>query len=293
MEFKLSLKKTLICLTLAFGMAAASVWQWNRHIQKQELIKTLQTTLKSEVVDLAQLIQSDLQTAPDWRQHIWRRIRVSGTYDFSHEVIVRRNRGSNDQAGFHVVTPLKIASSENYILVDRGFIPLGRQEREYRKRYQSPHHADIYGIIKESSVAKFLGPKDPDAALDRPWIDLWIRINTSALQRQLPYPILPIYIEVMEDPNDPFLVNKIVKEGSAGRNDVLALTGQKQVQNFGLDSPDLAYPIAHFDTTPPPDIHLGYVYEWAFMALLTIGIGVIAQFKRPTGANRSQSLDNP
>ena len=84
----------------------------------------------------------------------------------------------------------------------------------------------------------------------------------------------------MEDPNDPLLASKIVREGAAGRNDVLMLTGQKEVQNFGMDSPDAQYPIPTYDITPPPDIHLGYVYEWAFMAFLTVGIGVIMQFKR-------------
>jgi cytochrome oxidase assembly protein ShyY1 len=288
MRFNFSLKTTMVCSVLALCMLRASWWQWERHLEKQDLIKTLQATLKREVAELLPLAQS----APNWDREIWRRVRVSGTYDFAHEVIVRRNRGTNDQAGFHVVTPLKIDADGNatpiYILVDRGFIPLGRQDREYRKRYQTPEHATLYGLVKASSAPKFLAPSDPELTLDTPWVDLWIRINIAALQKQLPYRVLPVYIEVMEDPDDPFLADKIVKEGQAGRNDVLALTGQKQVQNFGLESPDLAYPIAHFDTTPPPDIHLGYVYEWAFMALLTTGIGVIAQFKRSSvGAQRS------
>lgn len=257
-------------------MARASLWQWDRHIQKQELIATLKATLHRDVTDLDLLASSN----PNWESETWRRVRVAGTYDFTREVIVRRNRGSNDHAGFHVITPLKIDSSDRYVLVDRGFIPLGRQEREYRTRYQTSERAQLYGIVKGSSAPKFLAPKDPVPTPNSPWVDLWIRVNIEAMQKQLPYQVLPVYIEVMENPDDPLLAEKIVKEGSAGRNDVLALTGQKQVENFGLESPDLAYPLPHFDTTPPPDIHLGYVYEWAFMALLTIGIGFIAQLKR-------------
>ena len=168
--------------------------------------------------------------------------------------------------------------------VSKWIIPLGRQEREYRKRYNTNPRVEIYGLIKASSepnsLARVLGPKDPAVGPGVPWADLWKRVNIALMQKQLPYPVLPVYLEVMENPDDPLLAAKIVKEGSAGRNDVLALTGQKQVENFGLNSPDLAYPLPHFDTTPPPDIHLGYVYEWAFMALLTIGIGIIAQLKR-------------
>lgn len=286
MHFAFSLKTSLTCLVLALGMIRASLWQWDRHVQKQELIATLHSTLRQEVTSLEQLA-TDIETENSeqaqkaaWARATWRRVQVSGSFDFEREVIVRRNRGSNDHAGFHVITPLKIDSSERYVLVDRGFIPLGRQEREYRKRYQTNTRANLYGIVKPSTAPKWLAPPDPVANLKSPWVDLWIRVNIEAMQKQLPYPVLPMYIEVMENPEDPLLADKIVKEGSAGRNDILALTGQRKVENFGLDSPDLLYPIPHFDTTPPPDIHLGYVYEWAFMAVLTMGIGIIAQFKR-------------
>ena len=126
----------------------------------------------------------------------------------------------------------------------------------------------------------FLEPQDPPVGNGRPWNDLWIRVDIHKMQQQLPYPVLPVYLESMENPDDPLLSSQIVKEGAAGRNDVLALTGQKQVENFDMRSPEAQYPIPLFDTTPPPDIHLGYVYEWAFMALLTLAIGFIAQMKR-------------
>jgi surfeit locus 1 family protein len=276
MQINFSWKTTLVCLGLALGMVRASIWQWDRHLEKQQLITTLRSTLKQEVADLAALATSN----PNWDEQIWRRVRLSGTFDFDREVIVRRNRGEKEHAGFHVITPLKLDQSDLYVLVDRGFIPLGRHEREYRKRYQTKQHVDIYGLVKASSEPKMFAPNDPEAGIDKPWVDLWIRVNIEAMSKQLPYAVLPIYLEVMKDPEDPLLADRIVKEGSAGRNDVLALTGQKSANNLGLDSPDLEYPLPHFDTTPPPDIHLGYVYEWGFMALLTLGIGLIAQLKR-------------
>lgn len=289
MRFAFSLKTTLTCSVLALAMLRAAVWQWDRHIQKQALITTLNDTLHRDVVDAKSLIE----TTTNWDRETWRRVKMSGTYDFEREMIVRRNRGSNDHAGFHVVTPLKIDTTDHYILVDRGFIPLGRESREYRRRYHSSPHVDLYGIVKASSVPKFLAPNDPPTSLSTPWVDLWIRVNIEAMQRQLPYKVLPVYVEVMENPDDPLLAYKIVKEGSAGRNDVLALSGQRQVENFGLESPDINYPIPHFDTTPPPDIHLGYVYEWAFMALLTLGIGTVAQFKRGVGLKLDPQQTSP
>lgn len=245
-------------------------------MEKQALIQELQATLRREPIELLTLISPDTS----WTSQTWRRVHFSGVFDFEHEMIVRRNRGASDQAGVHVITPLLLDNSDHHILVDRGFLPLGREARDFRKRYQQPSRVDGYGLIKQSMSPKFLAPKDPPSGLRMPWVDTWIRVDVQKMQQQLPYPVLPVYLEVMERADDPLLASKIVKEGSAGRNDVLALTGQQGVKNFGMDSPEEKYPLPLFDTTPPPDIHLGYVWEWAFMALLTIGIGFVAQLKR-------------
>lgn len=275
MHFRFSIKVTLITGLLASGMIYASVWQWGRHTNKQLLIEHLHETLRQEPIPLADL----LSTQPAWEGLTFRRIKTSGTYDFAHEVLLR-NRNLEGRAGVHVITPLKIDSTEHYLLVDRGFIPLGREGQSIRTKYQTPQHVELFGLVKNSAPRKFMAPRDPASGSGQPWVDQWLRVDISNLKAQLPYEVLPIYIEVMQDPNDPLLVSKIVREGSAGRNDVLMLAGQKSVENFGMDSPDVSYPIPTYDITPPPDIHLGYVYEWAFMALITAAIGLVMQFKR-------------
>ena len=275
MEFRFSLKVTLVTGTLAFGMVCASIWQWDRHLQKQDLISRLHETLTLEPIPIAEL----LSQKPTWDDLTFRRVKLSGTYDFSREAILR-NRNLEGRAGVHAITPLKLDSSDTYILVDRGFIPMGREGRDNRAQYHKPERADIFGLVKASAYQKFLAPADPPAGDGRPWVDQWLRVDIPAMSKQLPYNVLPVYVEIMEDPNDPLLASKIVREGNAGRNDVLMYTGQT-AKNFGMDSPDTAYPIPTYDITPPPDIHLGYVYEWAFMALITVGIGVIMQLKRP------------
>jgi surfeit locus 1 family protein len=282
MQFRFSWKVTLTTGMLALGMVYASVWQWNRHLQKQSLIEHLQETLTLPPIPLIDL----LRVPPSWESLTFRRIQVSGSYDFQHETLLR-NRNLDGRAGVHAITPLKINDSDSYLLVDRGFIPLGREGHEVRSKYQTPQHVEIFGLVKNSMPQKFMAPADPPAGGEKSWVDQWLRVDIPSMQAQLPYAVLPIYIEVMEDPNDPLLASKIVREGAAGRNDVLMMTGQKDVKNFGMESPDANYPIPTYDITPPPDIHLGYVYEWAFMALLTVGIGVIMQLKR---ANYVQTI---
>ena len=284
MNFRFSLKVTISCLVLATGMTSLSIWQWGRHLQKQELIQELERILLLEPIPLRELVNQK----PDWANLTFRRVSLSGTFDFKHEILLR-NRSLNKRAGSHVITPLKLdGPGELYVLVDRGFLPLGREEAEQRLIYQHPEHTEIFALIKGSMPQKLFAPQDPEVAPGKPWVDGWLRIDIPNIKKQLPYELLPVYLETMDNPNDPLLVSKIVRKGDAGRDDILNLSGKSNVENFGMDSPDAAYPIPTFDTTPPPDIHLGYVYEWAFMALLTISIGLIMQFKRPGTSKTSQ-----
>jgi surfeit locus 1 family protein len=276
MNFIFRPKVTAVTLILVAGMIRASVWQWDRHLQKEILIEKLNNTLQLEPISLAQLIHQ----SPTWAELAFRRVKVSGSFDFEHEFLLR-NRNLDGRAGSHVITPLKVDGTEMYVLVDRGFLPWGRERKDERVKYQRSGQIELFGLIKESVPPKLLGPKDPPAGPLHPWVDQWLRIDVPHIQQQLPFTILPVYLETMQDPNDPLLSSKIVREGSAGRNDVLMYTGQ-QVRNFGMDSPDTEYPIPTYDITPPPDIHLGYVFEWAFMALITLCIGLLLQFKRPS-----------
>lgn len=281
MNLRFSLKVTVVAGLLAAGMIGASLWQWQRHLQKVALIHELHDTLTLPPIALSDLVRS----SPNWSALTFRRVKVKGAFDFSHEILLR-NRNLDGRAGVHVLTPLKIDETDAYILIDRGFIPIGREDGETRKRYQGANQVELFGLVKNSMPQKFLAPADPPSGEGAPWVERWLRVDIPKIQRQLPYLILPVYLETMTDPEDPLLASKIVREGSAGRNDVLTLTGQGKAENFGMESPEGAYPIPTYDITPPPDIHLGYVYEWAFMALLTILIGIVLQLKRPTSGCR-------
>ena len=261
-------------------MVRLSAWQWDRHLQKLELIDHLESNLKLPPIDLTELAR----TSKDWSEPVFRRVKLSGTYDFEHEMLLG-NRRFEGRAGSHVITPMQVDGNGLWVLVDRGFIPLGKESKEVRKPYQRPAHMDMYGLIKGSMRREFLSANDPDVGPGKPWGDAWLRVNIDQMKKQLPYDVLPIYLEVMPDPNDPTVKESIVRESEGGRDDVLFYSGQKQVQTFGMDAPEDAYPIPVHDTTTPPDIHLGYVYEWLFMAVITLGIGIILQMRRPRMRN--------
>ncbi|OGA27470.1 MAG: hypothetical protein A3I01_19230 [Betaproteobacteria bacterium RIFCSPLOWO2_02_FULL_65_24] len=101
-----------VALTIALGN-----WQWRRAAYKIELALEFDRRTAHAVVSLANgaARPEDLQ---------YRRIRVSGQYDAERTVFID-NRHHQGAVGYQVVTPLRIAGSERYVLIDRGWVRAG------------------------------------------------------------------------------------------------------------------------------------------------------------------------
>lgn len=254
---------------LIAGMLRASYWQWERHIEKQGYIARMQERLAVPPVPVAAVLNS----APD--ELFYRRVIVAGEYDFSHEMVLR-NRRLDDEAGVHVITPLKIAGSERTVLVDRGFLPL--QYAADRSQFQRSPHASFIGLVKESSGRRFLAPADPPSGGGNPWVDAWLRVDLPGMARQMEGPIEPFYLEIMSTA-DPAEAQEKIVTSTAGREELLVM-GMTQLGEHTKTARRLdEYPVPVFDTVIPPGRHFGYVFEWATMALVTFLICVVIQLR--------------
>ena len=263
-------------MVLAGLMFRASYWQADKHEKKIAYIEVLETRLKSPPEPITNY--SEIPTT-DWPSLVHRRLSVSCRYDYEHEMILR-NRRYQEKPGAFVITPCIIDSSNKAVLVNRGFVSYTFMNQEARKKIQRPQGAEFLGLVKENMTRKMFSPKDPEAGPNKPWIDAWLRIDTAAIQRQIPYPILPIYLEII--PHDaPLVVKDSLLESRSGRDEMFFLAAGTENKIVGRDEElDPRYPIAVFDTVVPPGRHLGYIYEWAAMAIMTLLIGVILQMKR-------------
>ena len=283
MQFRFSPKVTVIGSLLICGMLRMSYWQSERHEWKLGLIQDLRSRLELPVEDLTLLAQSP---SNDWKKDIFRRVRLSGNYDFQHEMLLR-NRKFKKAMGVHAITPLHIDGTDLHVLVDRGFIPLSKSALDVRRAFQKPEHVEFTGLIKESSLQKFMAPADPKSGSGHPWVESWLRVDVESMQRQLPYTVLPIFLEIVETQDAKAVEQSIVDESTSGRDEMFFLNGQQQLGS--LETEDVGngkYPIPVFDTVIPPGRHLGYIYEWAAMAVMTFLICLILQLRRPSEGKR-------
>jgi cytochrome oxidase assembly protein ShyY1 len=279
MKFSASVSVICICLSLLF--CRLSYWQWERYIAKQDVVSLLQTNIAKGVVPFPEIIA--LAEKQGWAPFIHRRVSVQGEFDYSGEVILR-NRRLHGIAGAHVITPLRLGGSGDVVLVNRGFIPLEFSKLEERARYRKDAGAAFTGLVKESMTRRWLAPADPESGPGNPRVDAWLRVDLSAIGRQLPYRSLPIYLEILETSDAAQAVEEVVAADASGRDELLSLTHRGMTQTGGMSgAPAHDYPVPTVNRIIPASRHLSYVYEWLILAAFALAIGVVLQIDRHRG----------
>lgn len=223
-------------------------------------------------------LRKELQTDP--KSLIHRRVLIEGQYDFEHEMLIR-NRRLDDRPGFHVITPLKLSFTEDFILVNRGFIPLESGSKDIRSDFQQNKEVHFLGLIKEGVARRLLAPSDPPAGDGLAWVDAWLRVDIEKMNRQLPYRLLPIYAEVMSLENPQEVKSSIVRSDS-GREELLFLPSRAHPAEI-KERENTDYPTPVFEMVVPAGRHFGYVFEWGFMALGTFLMCIVLQLRPPRG----------
>ena len=218
---------------------------------------------------------------------LYRRVRVKGKYNFKHEMLLR-NRRFDKKAGVHVLTPLKLEGTARHFIVNRGFVPLELSKPELRAQFQKNDSAEFVAIIKESNPRRFLAPSDPNTGPGHPWVDAWLRVDLTQMQKQLPYKIEPAYLEKIPS-EDPTEIEAQIVTAKSGKDELLVMGLSELLAEDEQAVSNTSYPIPILNTVIPPGRHLGYVYEWAFMALITFLICLVLQLRPKAKLSASQA----
>lgn len=236
---------TLLVLLAIAVMARLSIWQFDRLEERRAANEVLREQLTADPLSLngVDLDSVDLTTMPD------RRVQARGTFDFDEQILlqVQNYRGN---AGAHLVAPLQLEGQQEAVLVDRGWIPEARSDISEWGAFDETGVVTIEGVIQLTQTARGVAPPDEPQTH-------WFRIDVEAIQQQMPYELLPVFI--MQAPPQ-------------GRNE------------------ELPYRIVpDIDLSEGP--HLSYALQWAIFALM-LGVGyVIFVHRQETGkSDREHNL---
>lgn len=187
---------TLLVLLGAALCVRLGIWQLDR-LDQRRAFNTQVTSMRAlPSLDLNADHSSDLTTLE------YRAVTVSGRYDFPNQVALL-NYYHESVYGYHLLTPLLLEDGRA-VFVDRGWIPAeGNGTPDGWTRYDEQGVFEVQGILRLGVTgAPFGGRDDPELAPGQTRLDFWNFVNLERLTVQIPYPILPVYIQPDPDPTD-------------------------------------------------------------------------------------------
>jgi surfeit locus 1 family protein len=188
----------VVAVTLRLGF-----WQRDRAHQKE----SLQARITQFENAPAQPIGGATIALKDIEFH---RVRALGSF-VADKVVYLDNRPYNDQPGFYVVMPFKLADG-GYVLINRGWLPRNINDRTVIEPYDTPSgQIEIEGIARADATRAFelgQGGSDPHQLIRQ-------NLDVSAYAAETGLPLQPFVIQQLSDDGD-----KLVRDWPAPITDV-------------------------------------------------------------------------
>jgi surfeit locus 1 family protein len=201
---------TLLVIAAVAVLIRLGIWQLDRLDQRRAFNAQVESARKQPALDLNEGQPADIA------QMEWRAVEFAGKYDFANQVAVR-NQYYAGQYGYHLMTP--ILSQGLAVLVDRGWIPAdGNSTPEDWRKYDVPGEVRVEGQIRLGQGKPAFGGIADALPADGSKLQVWNNADIEQIATQLPYPILPVYIQQQpdaadEDPPIPFQPTIELTEG--------------------------------------------------------------------------------
>ena len=179
---------TAVCIRLG-------IWQLDRLESRRAFNVQVETMRASPALDLNREASNSVEEME------WRFVQVSGVYDFENQIAIR-NQYHNNQYGYHLLTPLLFNSStgaeqaEKAVLVDRGWIPAdGNSTPSDWRKFDEDAEVNVEGQIRLGRAKPAFGGVADIVPENGARLEIWNNADIEQISKQLPYPILPVYIQ--------------------------------------------------------------------------------------------------
>lgn len=173
---------TLLVLLGMSLMLRLAVWQMDRLQERRAANAELQRTLES-----GGLVLTAESNIPDPAQLKNRRVSVTGVYDFAAQIGLKVQNWQG-QPGIHLVAPL-VLDGDTAVLIDRGWIPDAAAPPENWSAFDEPGQLTVEGYVALSqTLTRALGSQPTGPQQE------WYRVDIAAIQPQMPYRLLPVYV---------------------------------------------------------------------------------------------------
>jgi surfeit locus 1 family protein len=113
------------------------------------------------------------------------------------------NRLHREQAGYHVITPLRLAGSEMHVLVNRGWVAAPADHKIIPAAEVPAGTIELTGIAVVPGQRFFNLAPQPTSG----WDAVWQNLDLARFRSAVPYPIQPVVVQL-----DPGAAGGYVRE---------------------------------------------------------------------------------
>lgn len=187
---------TLFVIAAMAVMARLGVWQLDRRQQRIARNADLMAKLEAAPTSMNEAAVTATWPLPEDRDAV-RNVRADaiGQFDFNQQILLLQQNHQN-QPGVHLVAPLVLAGTSKAILVDRGWIPFEEAQADRWRQYNTESgEITITGRLQPSQIlfGSAAEKAKESAAFEAAKTD-WYRIDVEAIQNQMPYELLPVFL---------------------------------------------------------------------------------------------------
>lgn len=193
--FKPALVPSLLVLLLLPVLISLGIWQLNRAEEKREILQNQQDNLRKPAI----VLDADM---PPLAQLPNRRLEVRGKFELRYQILID-NKVEQGKAGYEVVTPLRIAGTTQYVLVNRGWIPLG-ESRAVLPRFDTPDEAVSLSGLARFETQDVMGS---ETRFDDTWPAVVRWLDIAALRKETGLDLLPFVLLLDEEAGYGFMRN--------------------------------------------------------------------------------------
>ncbi len=184
-QFKPKFIPTVATLLVLSLMINLGMWQSNKADQKQAKQDLFNQREKDEFISIG--------SAPlDIQSLRFRRVVARGRYEAEYQILLD-NQVNKGQAGYHVITPLRIAGSSMRILVNRGWVPVGADRNILPNVDTTDTEVEVTGYLQDLS-GRYIELSHTDEDLHGAWQKVWQNLDIGRYKKKVSFEIQPAII---------------------------------------------------------------------------------------------------
>ncbi|HQO16840.1 MAG TPA: SURF1 family protein [Methylotenera sp.] len=184
---------TIVCIPLFihFGL-----WQFHKAQSKQRIHHAFNQAQTDQALQFPTIQSNPSLNVEEWK---YKKVIVTGEYDTKYQFLLD-NQMEGNRAGFHVITPLKIDGTSEYVLVNRGWIVANDTHVDIPAVDTPSGPLTIEGQVWVPSKKIFTlenkSQQEGNTLKSESWQPVWQNMNMAQYKQAVPYQISDLVIKL-------------------------------------------------------------------------------------------------